>query len=201
MTSCFLVRPEPIDSAPWVAASAVIEDSSKQAQLSSIEFARLEAERRERERIQALLPGVVAIAMDVTELAWREALDSEGVDCVQWLSVQPVEFVEELDFEPGRPAGARGSCTIERPVRLRAEVGNVTFDHDDMLMSCELARAFVAMSQVLDEHDIVEVEIGTPYSCRTIRGRRRLSEPAHGLAPDVATLIAADGTEYSRTDH
>lgn len=148
----------------------------------------------------ALVPTVVATATEVSELAWREALDAEGVDCVQWLRAQDLTFTVETDFEPQRPSGASSRCTIDQPVRVGAQIGGVTFDHDEMLMGCGLARALVEMSELLEAREIVEVHVGTPYSCRTIRGRSRLSEHAHGLAIDVAAFVGADGTEYNIYD-
>ncbi|MCA9562455.1 MAG: extensin family protein [Myxococcales bacterium] len=169
------------------------------AVLASSEAA--EPEEKPPPTSEQIFPATLGQARFAVSRADEDALSVDGVDCVYWLRARGVDFEVVTDFTPERPRRARASCTIEQPVRLSGQIGGVTYDVDDMLMSCSLARGMVELSSRLEDYGIVSVDIGTPYSCRTIRGRRTLSQHAHGTALDVASFTDSEGRVYDLEEH
>jgi len=64
------------------------------------------------------------------------------------------------------------------------------------LVDCRLALTLAELAEVLSEHGVDRVHIGTAYrpSSRLPRRGRKLSQHAHGLAADVVAFHLQDGT-------
>lgn len=150
---------------------------------------------------EQIYPAAFMSARSAVREADRAALGVDGIDCVQWVRAHGGTIRRAEDFRAERPRGARQRCTVDDPVIFGGQVGSVRYDHEEMLMACPLARAMVEMSWILEARDIVEVEVGRPYSCRTIRRRRILSQHAHGLALDVEAMTDSEGRRYVFLDH
>jgi hypothetical protein len=166
------------------------------------------AEKVAAERLSALHAMREAKLLPLAQLAARSvvagadlaARSIDGVDCLQWLAAQDVSFEVVSDYVAERPPRARDSCTVEQPIRLDGQIGGVRFGRDNMLMSCELARSMVRFAAVLEAHDITEVEIATPFNCRSMLRGRRVSQHAHGSALDVRLLRTGSGREFPLRD-
>lgn len=106
------------------------------------------------------------------------------------------------------PAGVPGAvCDVVDAVRVSSPINGVTYryvSHDvaqPMYGRCELAQALYALSDMLQEFDIVEVgHIGT-YNCRAIAGTNRASEHGNGTAIDLAWFRRADGLVANVEQH
>jgi len=95
------------------------------------------------------------------------------------------------------------SCQIDTPVLLASPIHHVDFREtgrrlaENLLVSCEMARAVDVMSQVFAELDVVEVEHVGTYNCRGIAGSTRLSAHAEGRALDIKGFERTSGTAVS----
>ena len=67
------------------------------------------------------------------------------------------------------------------------------------LMDCRLVLTLADLAEVLTEHDVDRVVIGTMYrrGSRLPRSRRKKSQHAHGLAADVVSFRLTDGSTLS----
>lgn len=95
------------------------------------------------------------------------------------------------------------SCQIDTPVLLASPIHNIDFREtgrrlaENVLVSCEMARAVDAMARVMEELDVVEVEHVGTYNCRGIAGSTRLSAHAEGKALDIKGFERTTGTPVS----
>ena len=61
------------------------------------------------------------------------------------------------------------------------------------VMDCRLVLAFDQLAELLVEHDVTQVHIGTIYRKNSKFGNNKLSQHAHGLAADIVAFKLADG--------
>ena len=128
-------------------------------------------------------------------------LSAEPNDCIEWLTWRGATFQIIKDFEPDIADGTDVVCEIEQPVVLSTPINGVEFDHDEMLMSCELARSVVRMTDVMVQYDLVFMDEGTPYNCRTISDSDRVSQHGHGRAIDLTDFRDSEGRVFDVEDH
>jgi hypothetical protein len=183
--------PTPIPDLAEQASSVVSRGAADAEKVATTRFSEL-LERRESK----LFPLAQLAARSIVADAGVSALNVEGVDCLAWLAAQDVAFEVVSDYVAEQPRRSRDSCTIDQPIRLGSQVGPVRFSRDNMLVSCEMARSMLRFAEVLEAHDVVEVEVGTPFNCRTWGRRRRVSQHGHGNALDVRLIRTESGQEY-----
>lgn len=61
------------------------------------------------------------------------------------------------------------------------------------VMDCRLVLAFDELAEVLAQHDVTQVHVGTIYRRNSKLGKNKLSQHAHGLAADIVAFKLADG--------
>ena len=97
----------------------------------------------------------------------------------------------------------RGARGIANPVRVVAAIGGVKFltapaPSPVGLLDCRLALSLGPLAEVLAQHDVSEVHIGSMYrKGAQIAGRNRRSQHSYGLAMDVVALRLSDRTLLS----
>jgi hypothetical protein len=135
------------------------------------------------------IAGMVVALISAAPSAGR----ADDVDraCLEALGAANVAFAE-----------APPTKGVRTPVRIRGPLGAITLkardrrDDDGALMDCGLARALLEVAPVFEAAGIRTLIYSGAYQYRTRRGGTKLSEHAHGLAIDVHTFVARDGTLY-----
>ncbi|HEU5075628.1 MAG TPA: extensin family protein [Polyangiaceae bacterium] len=61
------------------------------------------------------------------------------------------------------------------------------------VMDCRLVLAFDELAELLAQHDVTQVHVGTIYRKNSKLGRNKLSQHAHGLAADIVAFKLGDG--------
>lgn len=131
-------------------------------------------------------------------------------ECMDQLTALGVNFEQLAPISDVVDGAPHLMCVVDENVRVQSPVNGITFHYDDraagsLPMSCDLALAVHALTQLLAEYDIVQVgHIGT-YSCRGIRSDNgsinQLSQHGLSRAIDLLWFRNSEGVEFNVYDH
>jgi hypothetical protein len=117
-------------------------------------------------------------------------------------SLSPQQCARELGRRKLGVTRWRGAAVgVATPVRVTSDIAGVRFVTPGRrspygILDCRLALELSELSQVLLEHDVVEVRVDNMYRPRArLPGRKKPSQHSYGLAIDMTRFKLKDGSE------
>jgi len=161
-------------------------------------------------------PAVLALGLtvpvisraDTAQVSYLEPLPppviSKAAPASRWAGLGGAQCWAEVARRKLGVTRYRGAAVgVSTPVRVTGPIGAVRFVTPGKkspygILDCRLALALADLAEILQRHDVVEVQVDNMYRPRAhLPGKKKPSQHSYGLAIDMTRMKLADGTELS----